>query len=83
MCGGYQAQEDDLLQRKAMDRNSEIFMRRIGALLHEIEDLLTEMEQTLAVLEKTMAFVNKISYVFGAILVVLYLFNLLKHVGLL
>ncbi|XVF71058.1 hypothetical protein PTKIN_Ptkin12aG0004400 [Pterospermum kingtungense] len=52
MCGGYQTREDNLLQSKAMDQNSEASLRRISALLHEIEDLLTELEQTLAGFEK-------------------------------
>ena len=65
-----------------MDRNSEVFTRRISAHLHEIEELMNELEQALAGLEEVIALVNKIDCFFGAILVVLYLFYLLKYVGL-
>ncbi|WRX20826.1 hypothetical protein QQP08_013313 [Theobroma cacao] len=75
--------QDDLLGSKALDQNSEAFTRRIVALLVEIEECMHELEEALAGLEEVIALINKINCFFGAILVVLCLFKLLKSVELL
>ncbi|OMP10320.1 hypothetical protein COLO4_04616 [Corchorus olitorius] len=83
MCGGYQAERNELLGRQASNRNSEEFRRTIRALLDQMEQYRRELEQSLAELQNFVALVNKINFFFGSIVVVIWLFRLLKYFGFL